>query len=329
MSATQELPVAPTSPQQSQTPVAHYGGFKYDQRRNGAALDYIQGSGRPIVEALPDPTGVVVNDYVVAVNGIESTMPARAAMKYAGDQTVTHSISKFQEARAKELNRHHEAQGNGQVNAIFQSADALMGLQAVRENPAGYRNIILAYPAGIARQDRISKASVAVATSGIKARRAARKLTPKNDYEAHLRSGAKPRTIADKVIAPSVALSYQAPLLNEIRSGKDAPGISMVLGLEDDMMRPDKVLKELKTSHDVDFVLITDTPHGINGRKDIMDKTLELLDMTEQARAGRGAGDSRPPLTDRLYFYGNIPAVKRAELLSIAAEVDSRSGSVK
>jgi hypothetical protein len=324
MTTTHELPLSNVEAQ-PQIPTAYYGGFKHDWPRNMAALSYIEETGRPIVDSMPDPTGIVANDYTIAMNGVEHLVSARAAMRYAGNEAVTHSLSKFQEGRAKELNEHHEAQGHRQVNAIFQSADALMGLQAVRDNPEGYRNIILAYPAGIARQPRIGKASVAVAMSSVKSRQAARKLSPENDYEAHLRSGAKPRTVADKVIAPSVALSYQAPLLNEIRTGEHAPGISMVLGLEDNMMRPDKVIKELQSSNDVDYILITDTSHGINGRKDVMDKTLELMDMTEQARADREAGITLPPLAQRLHFYGNISESKRVELLSLAAEVDARS----
>lgn len=312
---------------QPQTPIptTHYGGFRYDQRRNNAAVDYIRTTGREAVDAMPDPMGIVANEYTVAVGGVESVVSARTAMKYAGDVTVTHSLSEYQKRRASELNDYHEAQGHRQVNAIFQSADALMGLQAVREKPAAYRNIILAYPAGIARQDRLAKASVAVAMSSVRSRRAVRELTPENDYEAHLRLAGKPRTVADRVIAPSVALSYQAPLLHEIRTGEHAPGISMVLGIKDDMMRPDKVIKELQDPSDVDYILVTDTPHGINGRKDIMNETLRLLDMTEQARADREVGKPLPPLADRLHFYGNVPESKRAELLALAAEIDARS----
>ncbi len=322
MTTTQELP--PLEPQ-PQVPVAHYGGFRYDRTRNMAALDYIATTGRPTVEPLADPTGVVSNDYVIAKHGVQRVVSARAAMKYAGDEAVTHSQSKFQEGRARQLNEHHELQGHDQVDAIFQSADALMGLQAVHQNPGSYRNIILAFPAGIARQPRISKASVGVAVSSVKSRQAVRKLPPENDYEAHLRSGTKPRTAADKVIAPSVALSYQAPLLHEIRADQNAPGVSFLLGLEDDMMRPDKVMKQLQSSNDVDYILITDTTHGINGRKDIMDETLKLLDMTEQARQGRQAGKGQLPLTQRLYFFGNISDTKRTELLALAAEVDAHS----
>lgn len=328
MTTLHEATSLPLEPQ-AQVPTAHYGGFRYDQQRNAAALDYIRETGRPVVEPMPDPTSVAANGYTIVAGGVERLVSAREAMRYAGNKAVTSCLSKFQEERARALNRHLEAQGHQVTNAILQSADALMGLQAVRENPAGYRNIILAYPAGIARQPRISKASLSVVMSSVKSRRAARRLSPDNDYEAHLRSAPKPRTVADKVIAPSVALSYQAPLLHEIRAGKHAPGISMVLGLKDDMMRPDKVIKELRSSNDVDYILITDTPHGINGRKDIMDKTLELMDKTEQARADREAGKPQPPLVQRLRFYGNISDSKRAELLALAAEVDARSEAAK
>ena len=56
-----------------------------------------------------------------------------------------------------------------------------------------------------------------------------------------------------------------------------------------------------------------------------MDEALKLLKMTEQAKTDHKAGMAQTPLAERLFFYGNIPDSKKAELLMLATVVNERS----
>jgi hypothetical protein len=98
-----------------------------------------------------------------------------------------------------------------------------------------------------------------------------------------------------------------------------APGVSLVLGLDDWMIRPERVLESLNSAEDVDYVLITDTPHGVNGRTDVMDEIMKLFPMMEQAKEARKHGDPTESLADRLIFSDTVTAEKREELRRLAA----------
>jgi hypothetical protein len=325
-----EAPITPQAIPVDQPPIYFAGGFGYDQDRNGRVSEYLAGLGREIVPVLPNPdVRNADTGFSVVMNGIATQLPRRQAIRTVSKPSVERSAANFQLARSEELLTSLEQGGYEKVDAIFQSADALNGLIAVHTQPEKFNNVVLAYPAGIIKQPNPLKASGGVVKSVVRGRQVRHKAAAVVDnFEAlstSVQEKGKPKTAGGFVTAASVALSYHGPLLSEVRCEKDAPGISLVLGLDDWMIRPERVLESLNSSNDVDYILITDTPHGVNGRTDVMDEIMNLFPMMEQAKEARKAGSPVEPLADRLIFSESVSPEKREELRGLAAGVDART----
>jgi hypothetical protein len=207
-----------------------------------------------------------------------------------------------------------ENSGYDKVDGIFQSADALNGLLAIRKRPDMFGNVILAYPAGLVKQPNPIKATLGVFRSGIRGKLSKYAVSTDNSFEDLTgRFRSRPKTAGGFVTAASVALSSQSALLSEVRQRPDAPRLSLVLGLDDWMMRPERVLGGLNSAADVDYVLVTNTPHGIKGRKDVMNGVLGLFSLMK----GVGIGDA--PLADRILFMEDVPSGRQRDIRGIAA----------
>ena len=129
----------------------------------------------------------------------------------------------------------------------------------------------------------------------------------------------------------STISGYQGGLLHELRQNKDAPAVSVVLGTKDMAMKPDRIIKSLKSAEDVDFLLIVNSTHGIKGRKDLMKKILELTDVMEAQLKAKKLSERRGEvfepgsLDDRLIFIEDGPySVSKEEqnrLKEIASQI--------
>lgn len=320
MTTHSTTPLESTPPPQEQPPIYFAGGFGYDQQRNAKVLGHIAELGYDTVPALPDPDPKNIDpNFSILANGQVRYITRRSAFGLASAPQVEQSVSSYQRARAYELIKSFEARG-GNINAIFQSADALNGLIALHERPDLINNAVFAYPAGIINQPHPFKAAKGVIKS-VGVGKQSRHQQYENFEHPEGDKPRRPKTAGGMVTAASVALSYQAPLLSEVREQPDAPGVSMVFGTGDWMIRGEQVFKHIKPT-DVDYILVADTPHGLNGRKDIMDKMLELFPMMEQAKQDRQSGIEPPPLVDRLIFTDTVSAADRAKFMQAAQGVD-------
>jgi hypothetical protein len=310
-------------PQKRQSDIEHpvyfAGGFGYGAARNARALAHIAELGYATTPVLPDPDIQKADTtFQVVSAGAAARLSMRQAMRVAHKQEVELSVSNYQDGRADELITMLEKGGYNGVNAIFQSADALNGLLALHKRPDMFGNVILAYPAGLVRQPRPARASLGVLRSVASGMLRKYVVPVDNSFEKLTgRFTSRPKTAGGFVTAASVALSSQSALLSAARQRPDAPGVSLVLGLGDWMIRPKRVLDGLNAAHDIDYILVTNTPHGIKGRKDVMQKALGLFSLMERS----GLHDGTLPLADRMVFMQDVPASKQDELREIAAKV--------
>ncbi len=263
--------------------------------------------------------------FTVTIKGLSREVSLRRAMRLAGKAEVTNVSSNYQETRAAELATMLERESSMGAFAIFQSADAINGLKTMANNPGLVEHAVLAYPAGVIHQPNLLKASAGVVRSGWSARSARPVALPTAEHNFEVENGKKAkrsRAAASLTVAASVALSDQSELLTDIRRHDDSPGVSLVLGTRDWMIRPERVISSLRSPNDVDTILVTDQPHGLNGRKAELEAWLGLLPvMVEAKEARRKEGYTEIPLKDRMRFFGNVPLRDRNELLALAAKV--------
>lgn len=298
------------------------GGFGYDQQRNSRVSGYIADTyGYEALPSLPDQDlGNMNPNFTVIANGVSREVTRREALRLTGREEITAISSKYQETRAAELAAMLKRERPLGALAIFQSADAINGLKAMAEEPDLIDHAILAYPAGVIRQPQFLKASLGVLKSGVSIRRSAEQ-TYQNNFEGD-KKGRRSKAAANLVVASSVALTDQGELLAGIRSNRDSPGISMVLGMRDWMIRPERVISSLPSQDAVDSLLITDQPHGLNGRKNELKAWLDLVPAMAEARVARNEGkDNGLPLKERIHFFGNVALRDRIEILALADKV--------
>jgi hypothetical protein len=326
------MSVAEVQPKTAEQPPVYFaGGLGYGAVRNQAALHYLEEAhGVETLPPLPDPNIAPNDSYQLVMGGLGKQLTTRQAAKYAGDPKVEMLTSDFQRKRAGELLDSLEKDKNPKVDAIFQSADALNGLMAVHEKPERFNNVVLAYPAGIAQQPKLFEASRGVLKTGAvsKLSDVRKRNNPLYNFEAGIQVKPKRGESVAKVIAPSVALSYQAPLLSEVRQREDAPGVSLVLGLKDHMMPPKSVIQSLRSQDDVDYILVTNKPHAVNGDKSTMDEVMKLFPSMEQIKAAKLRREEVGTLSERLIFTDDVPAARKAELMAAAAKVGANSNQL-
>ena len=321
----------PRSPDslEGQPPIYFAGGLGYNNARNQGVLHQIEGLGHDVVPALNDPNvGSVDTGFRMVVNGIGREVSRREAWRLAPKSEV--STSNFQQDRATELLNTLERDGKQPVDAIFQSADALNGLLAAYQQPDRFNNIVLAYPAGLVRQPNIRRAAPKVVPAEAMVRLKPKHLINKkiHGFEAGRRE--KSKNVGGFTIASTVGLSQQSKLLHEMRQKENAPGVAIVAGADDIMLSPKKVFESLESPDDVDLVLVADTTHGLNNRRDVLESIVDLLPKVEEIKQARQAEGQNPtPLTDRVLFFGRFSAEKRQQILQQAALVDARTSATQ
>jgi len=321
------IAVEPTNHPASEEPFYFSGGYKYDHERNGRVADYIQHLGHVTLSPMPNPDrGCAPNGCIVKYpnGGTEDVTNWEAYRVKSGAFGAAAIISKWQQRRAEQLIEHVEQQSPDKpVNAIFQSADAINGVLAAGLRPDKFKNLVLAFPAGMAERRGQTEYQRDMMRSA-----RTHKGTPWRPYEfepqeTKLQSLRKRRhsNSGGAAVAMSTAVSYQPKLLNELKQRENAPGVAMVLGLRDSTILPERVIQSLADpDNDIDCLLITNTGHGVRGDKKTMDEMLGLFPKIEEVNAKRRSGESVPPLEERVVFSDNVGVVDRERILALIGD---------
>jgi hypothetical protein len=317
----------PTFKKEGQTPIYGSGGFGYGAARNDRMLAYIGSLGYETLPALPDQAARMADTrFTISIGGLTKVVSWRQAIRYSSSQQVEHLSSNYQQEKADRLIKMLEEKGQSNINAIFQSADAINGIKVLEQKPNLIGSAILAYPAGLIAQPRLLKTSIEAVRGGWKAVPRSPSVAEENFFILDDGSRtAKARSASSFAVAASAALSDHSSLLHEIRSRDEAPGISLVLGTRDPLFRRERVLASLQSPEDIDAIVITGDPygtHGVGGRKTEIKSLLELFPVMEAARNARREGlNTIEPLTSRMIFLGEVAVKKQQELLAVAAAV--------
>lgn len=323
----------PTPQSIPETPFIVAGGFGYDERRNGVASDYIQSLGHTALPPLQDPNldRIPKAFTVKTIDGSERVVRRQQAYFLAPKPEVTLVVSQFQEQRADDLITHIEEQGSTPVNGVFQSADAQNGLIAAHKRPDLFKNIVLAFPASLIKKRKSTEYTEQMIQGAIKHRGDKHRPLPSDDFEASTRSKSIRELRRERrfgksggfAVASSVTVSYQNDLLTELRQTENAPGVALVLGLKDSMMKPDRIIESLNSPDDVDCIFITNSKHGWNGSKKLMDHTLSLFPAMDEITAKRRAGQDIGLLSQRISFAEDVSSADRQKIIEVANRLGS------
>jgi hypothetical protein len=308
-------------------PIYFAGGHKYDQVRNGIVLDCIQGLGYPVVSPLADPVRDPYSsshDFTIRwATGHESPAGLLQAYRLAPKRFVTAITSWYQEERAQELIDHLESQGRKKINGIFQSADAQNGLLAALERPDLFANLVLAFPSGLVKKEKMTEDQRRILKTMVSGKRMTDKSSradsfePKETWRKAFIEKRRDKS-GGSAVAASTAVAYQGALLSELRAKDNTPGVALVLGLKDTLFTPDRVISSLGCpAHDVDCILVTDTAHGMKGNREVMDKTLQLFSVMDEVKEKRRAGKDVNPLAERIFFTDGVGESDRERILDL------------
>lgn len=260
------------------------------------------------------------------------------ARKLIGNGSEGRSVvATHQMQKAASLVSAMEKEGIGQTDAIFQSEGALHGMIAAYTRPELFRKVVFAYPAGIGGQDKPGDVSRKVAKD-MRAKlrsRVSSEQSFKNDLGEDSvalagihKQGRAPGAMVD---GATVAFSDHGELLHEMREEPNAPGVALVAGLDDIIYPPERFLRSLRSSEDIDFLLVTEGYHGVSYRRDVMDQITALFPAMENRKATREkamqAGTELPfePLRNRIILPANISSARAEQLYVLADELDARS----
>jgi hypothetical protein len=334
--AIKTLATLQTTPE---SPFIVAGGFGYEKKRNGVASDYIKSLGHVALPPLHDPAVARAPKTFTVQTDDGATRTVRRQLTYflAPKPEVTLVSSQYQERRADDLIAHLEEHTQAPVNGIFQSADAQNGLIAAHKRPDLFSNIVLAFPAGLVKKRSSTEYTRQMLKSAVRHRGPKHRPDRADDFEAttrlkSVREKRKERRFSKSgglAVASSVAVSYQNRLLTELRQDAGAPGVSLVLGMRDSMMKPERIIESLNDSNDVDCIFITNTKHGWNGSKQLMDQILDLFPAMEEIKAKRRTGQEVAPLAHRISFAEDVSAVDKLRILTLVNQLDKKSARTK
>ena len=328
-------------PLRDTSPVLFMGGTLHDNEKNRFALRFIEKNGRKVLAPLEDrlPSAAPWRNRVRST-GSDKIVSAPLALLEAPKEETEAIISLTQEARSDELISHVENETDA-ITLIAQSADAQVATIAAHKRPDLFSKVVLVFPSGMDKKETTFAYSKQ-AVNELKNRKKSSKMpvNPENIFE-----DPKPSSLRElgKLAArrfqgsggfralSSTISGYQGGLLHELRQKKDAPVVSMVLGTKDMAMKPERIIKSLRSAEDVDFLLIVNSTHGIKGRKDLMEKIIEITDVMEAHSHARKSDEKREevfdlgPLEDRLIFIQegpySVPKEEQERLREIASHV--------
>lgn len=316
------------------TEIIAYGGFGYDEERHQNLVNHIRVLGHTALDPLPDPDiDKAPKDYRVRTeDGYERRVPRQRVYLQAARPETTLITALQQEERAEELISHLETESSGAVNGIFQSADAQNGLLAAHRRPDLFKNIILAFPAGLIKKRSPTEYTRRMVRGAREHRGDKRIILPEDDFELPIRKNSLRERKAEQkfrksggfVVAASVALTYQNHLLHEMRQNENAPSVSLLLGLKDAMMKPERIIESLDSADDIDYVLITNTQHGLNGDTKLLNKALDLFPKMDETNAKRHPGEALGPLSERVLFTEDVADEDKDRILKLIRKLETR-----
>lgn len=328
---------SPVQPVDSKTPVLIEGGFGHDHLTNANTTGHVRRLGYTALDPLADPSiSDAPKGYRIRhADGRERTVSRLLTYFLAPMPEIALISSQQQEKRADEVIDHVKERSSGPVNGIFQSADAQNGLIAAHRQRDLFKNIVFAFPAGLVKKRGVVEYTAQMLRGAVKYRGDKHVPHSSDDFELSkraksLRERRRERKFAKSggtVVARSVAVAYQNELLHEVRQGADAPGVALFLGLKDSIARPDRVIESVISANDVDRIHITNTKHGWNGSKKMMNTILGLFEDMDEIMAKRKAGQAVGPLAARVSFAEDVSAGDRESILKLVRQLDARSGS--
>jgi hypothetical protein len=333
--------VAPQQPLNIEHPFVVLGGFGYDERRNATLTGFVRSLGHTAIDPLPNPSlDDAPKGYTVRYSdGTQRIVRRQFTYLLAPKPEVILISSQQQEERGEELNTHIERQVEQQgskstkVNVIAQSADAQNTLIAARRRPELFNSIALVFPAGMVKKRTVTEYTRAMIKGAVRHRGDKHLPDHSDDFEAStrvesLRARRAERRFAKSggfAVAASVAVAYQNELLTELRQREDAPSVSLVLALKDSIMQPERLIESLNSANDVDCIHITNTKHGINGSKKMLDDILKLFPVMEEIKAKHKTAQDIGPLAERVSFAKDVSDNDRQRIIGLVRQLDARS----
>ena len=344
------LPAPETQPLE-RNPLLFMGGMGHDVDRNEGIMDYFRSLGRPTLPSMPNPdiANAPRGYRVVSVNHDEPRIMSRpfSYLQVAKPDVVLIS-SLQQEARADELIAHIEREGKGPATLIAQSADAQNAVIAAYKQPDIVDKLVLMFPSGMVKKQKRTEYT----RQGFRGvlERGERAGKPVIMPETHFEGTDHPASVLERFLllqdkkrllkdsggytmAASGTSAYNGELLHGLRHENHAPGVAMVLGLKDKMMKAERILESLVAGDDVDYILFTNGGHGMKGDKAVAAEALKLTDKLEELRAERQAAQANGeefalgPLRDRLLFMDDVPGKERDRIREIAGSVPETSAA--
>jgi hypothetical protein len=207
------------------------------------------------------------------------------------------------------------------IDAVFQSESAGHGLIAAYTHPESFHNIVLAFPGSLSGP-QTGFIPLRIVKDGMVRRQ--HRPAPDNNFrpQNQLRPGASIRAQLKspgfKEDAAALRYSALAWMLHSMRQREDAPGVTLVAGLDDKIFKLEDYLDSLVASSDIDRLIVVPGGHAIGGRKDVLATAMDQFPAME---AGKASG----PLRDRITLPSDTPAARAASIMALADEVDRRS----
>lgn len=213
------------------------------------------------------------------------------------------------------------------IDAIFQSASVGPGMLAVNGAPEKFRNVVLAFPSGFEHQKGVSKKMAKEAmTKQRQRRREGENFIPRTKGRLFTAAHALRQQVRSSgFFANAAALRYNSSvpsLLNQVKSRENAPGVTIVAGLDDKIFPIERILNRLESSSDVDRIMLVPGGHAIDGRSEVLETILDQFPVME---ANKNSAKPLAPLIERIEFPENISKRRYRRIEKLANKLDQKS----
>jgi hypothetical protein len=216
--------------------------------------------------------------------------------------------------------RRSQDPATSRIDAVFQSESAGHGIIAAYTHPEAFHNIVLAFPGSLSGP-QTGFIPLRIAKDGVVRRQ--HRPSPDNDFRSQDQLGpaasvrAQLKSPGFKEDAAALRYSALAWMLHSMRQREDAPGVTLVAGLDDKIFELEGYLNSLVAPTDIDRIVVVPGGHAIGGRKDILATVMDQLPAME---SGRASG----PLKHRIFLPANTPAERVERIMALADEIDRR-----
>ncbi len=310
--------------EQTERSLVFLGGIGYEQHRNsevGSAILHTTGVVGDVI-TIPDEGHLVSGDSAIIVhqNGEHEEVPGKEVMRRL-DEPAEARYSTLHQRRAEKLIAEIEAAGGSPVDAIFQSVDVSTGLLAMSQRPDLFNDVVLLDPSSIVKHPSIAKYAREEWKNGnlkeVITKRKGTEDIERFELKASIKEKrARSRNSARSGNRDASYYSFQAGMLHEIATSENAPRISIVASRYDHAYSPLAIVDSLVDLNDVDFMFVTNTRHGLGGKKQKLQEVVTALGATA------GETDSfvqklhfAPGISEE-YMQKMVEAVRRKEATS-------------